>query len=443
MAEAASESGWTRRAAMAGGLVAAGGALAAPLAGAPAAAAAAAAQTKAMPMPATPAAPDARYFNRLAAALGKAGIGHPVLVIDRQLLDRNIAAVNATLAPAGLPVRVVVKSLPVMPLIDLVAKGVDSDRFMVFNGAMVEQMAPRPSADLLLGKPLPVAELQACLGRIGPDAAGRVQWLIDTPQRLRQYAGVLHAANAKLRANIEIDVGLHRGGCADAASLAQLLELARSLPDVEISGVMGYDAHVPGAPDVDLAFAVSQVRYRALLPVLRERLQADPATLTLNGAGSPTYALHARGTAANEVSIGSAFVKPADFDRPTLAHHVAASFIATPVLKAGPMQVPGQDAAAVAAMVAQDPALAQSFFIYGGHWLATPVSPPGLRFSRIYGRSSNQEQLTGPASIDLKPDDLVFFRPDQSEAVLLRFGAIAVFDGAAITGFWEPFPISA
>jgi D-serine deaminase-like pyridoxal phosphate-dependent protein len=382
------------------------------------------------------------YFLALTAALRKAGIAHPVLVIDQARLDRNIAAARATLKPADLPLRVVVKSLPATGLIDHVARGMATNRFMVFNGAMLDIMAARPDADLLLGKPLPAVEYAEIVDKVGAEAAGRIQWLIDTPARLKQYADIAAARGAKLRANMEIDVGLHRGGFADGQSLAAAVDLARTFPHVTVSGLMGYDAHVPKMSDPDEAYATSQALYRTATGVLREKLGVDPASLTLNGAGSPTYARHAQGTAANEVSVGSAFVKPADFDLLSLARHVPASFIATPVIKAKRMELPGNEWL-TGPLTFLDPNAARAFFIYGGHWLATPVSPPGLQFSDLYGRSSNQEMLTGSTHVALKPDDRVFFRPNQSEAVFLQFGDILLFDGTAITGTWPTFPISA
>ena len=382
------------------------------------------------------------YFLALSAALRRAGIAHPVLIVDQARLDRNIAAARATLKPSGLPLRVVVKSLPAPGLVDHVAHGMATNRFMVFNGAMLEVMAARPEADLLLGKPLPAAQYAAFVDKAGAEAAGRIQWLIDTPARLRQYAGIAAARNARLRANMEIDIGLHRGGFTDGKTLAEAIDLARGLPHVTVSGLMGYDAHVPKMGDPDAAYAASQAQYRSAIGVLREKLGVDPGTLTLNGAGSPTYARHAQGTSANEVSVGSAFVKPADFDFDSLARHVPASFIATPVIKTGRMALPGSEWM-TAPLTFMDPNAARAFFIYGGRWLATPVSPPGLQFSEFYGRSSNQEMLTGSAHVALKPDDHVFFRPDQSEAVFFQFGDIALFDGENISGTWPTFGVSA
>lgn len=382
------------------------------------------------------------YFTRLSAALAKAGIAHPVLVIDRTRLDHNIGAAKAALAPHRLPLRVVVKSLPAPGLIDHVAAGIGTNRFMVFNGAMLTAMAARPGADLLLGKPLPAAQYAELIDAVGAEAAGRIQWLIDTPDRLKEYAAIAAARNAPLRANLEIDVGLHRGGFADAATLAAVVDLAKGLPGVTVSGLMGYDAHVPKMSDPEAAYAKSQKVYAEAIAVLKDKLRVDPAALTLNGGGSPTYTRHARGTVANEVSTGSAFVKPADFDLDGLSRHQPASFIATPVIKAAKMELPGNEWL-TGPLSFMDPNAARAFFIYGGHWLATPVSPPGLQFSNLYGRSSNQEMLTGSARVDLKPDDFVFFRPNQSEAVFLQFGDIVLFDGEAVAGTWPTFPVSA
>ncbi len=44
-----------------------------------------------------------------------------------------------------------------------------------------------------------------------------IQWLIDTKQRLQQYLEIAQLYALSLHVNIEIDVGLHRGGVQWAA----------------------------------------------------------------------------------------------------------------------------------------------------------------------------------------------------------------------------------
>ncbi len=56
------------------------------------------------------------------------------------------------------------------------------------------------------------------------DAAGQVQWLIDSEARLVQYQQLAQARGTRLRVSLEIDVGLHRGGLAEPAALGPLLQ---------------------------------------------------------------------------------------------------------------------------------------------------------------------------------------------------------------------------
>ena len=68
---------------------------------------------------------------------------------------------------------------------------------------------------------------------------------------------------------------------------------------------------------------------------------------------------------------------------------------------------------------------------------------PFARSMGAYAEASNQEMLTGSDRVGLKPDDYVFLRPNQSEAVFLQFGDIALFDGADIAASWPTFEVSA
>lgn len=383
------------------------------------------------------------YFARLSKALREANLMRPTLVIDRTRLDANIAAIRASTQAARLPLRVVAKSLPSPGLLDHVMRGLGQNRLMVFSAEMLLQLVPlHPQASFLMGKPLPVSEFIRFTDRSEAKAASDVEWLIDTPLRFQEYASAARARNVSLRANFEIDVGLHRGGFSDAASLADVARKARA-GGFAVAGLMGYDPHVPKMPSPGNAYADSQQAYRTAIAALADAGIADSRALTLNGAGSPTFRRHCSGTVANEVSVGSAFVKPGDFDYDDLADLRPAAFIATPVLKrVGDMRLPGVEPLS-GLMHWFDRNSERGFFIHGGHWLARPVSPPGLQNSRLFGRSSNQELLTGSHRIELQPGDTVFFRPDQSEAVLLQFGDIAVYDGGAIAETWPTMPISA
>jgi len=382
------------------------------------------------------------YFAGLQAALKRAGVAQPTLVVDRDRLEANIAAVCLTLEPTPLALRVVSKSLPAPGLLDAVLAGTKATRLMVFNGVMLDEtVAHYPELDVLTGRPLPAAQVADFVRRHANShaPAARPQWLADSAARIAEYTAIARASDAPMRINLEIDVGLHRGGLPDLETLAAAIDLIAGEPLLSLSGLMGYDAHVPAATSPEAEAAKAQERYGAAVHVVTEKL-GDVAGLTLNAAGSPTFAFHLADPYANEVSIGSAFVKPTHFDLPTLKDLQPAAFIAEPVLKVmDPALYPRREHL-TAAFNALDPNSRRGFFLYGGYGDARPVSPRGLRFSPLYGGRS---MLAGSDKVTLAQDDFVFMRPTESEGVFLQFGDIAVYDGEEISGWWPTFPVHA
>lgn len=392
------------------------------------------------------------YFVSLGKALLDAGLVRPTLVLDYQRFLHNVAQVRTRLleGPERLPARLVVKSLPALPFMDVLMTMLQTQRLMVFNMPMLDQVVTKyPKADVLFGKPMPVAAARQWLyTEQNRSALPQVQWLVDSVARLEEYAALAGTLQKKLRISLEIDVGLHRGGFGTVEALKQALAAAARQPLLEVSGLMGYEAHVgklPTAFDMqDKAWEACQSFYRDCVQALRDA-GLSPERMTLNSGGSLTYGRHALSTAANDISLGSAFVLPSDFDKPSLAQHQAACFIATPVLKTvQPAVLPGLEWSHSLRRW-WDPNLESGYFIHGGHWLADPVSPPGLAVSGLYGESSNQQLFLGSAGMGLRMDDYVFLRPRQSEALFLQFGNIAVYDAekTRISASWPVFPVSA
>ena len=394
--------------------------------------------------------PHDAYFQALARALREAGVSQARLVIDLPRLRANLARIQAHQQATGLALRAVLKSLPCLPLMDEVAKAWNSRRVMAFNAAQTAAMLQaRPDAQMLLGKPFPVAAAAQLMEQLPPERIAAIEWLIDTEARLAQYRQLAQARGQVLRINLEIDVGLHRGGFEDEAALARALSTFKASPALQWRGFMGYDAHVAALPDVagmrSTAWTAARHRYERAWTLANEVLGPQRRQdLTLNTAGSPTFRLHDGRGVPNEVSVGSAALLPSDFDKPLLADLQAAAFIATPVLKAWPrFRLPEGATWLSQAAQAWDRNQARGYAIHGGHWLAAPVSPPGLQPSGLYGPSSNQQVMVASESVELQPDELVFWRPRQSEALLLQFGDLLVFDGSRIDTAWPVLPASA
>lgn len=392
------------------------------------------------------------YFRQLSKALQVVNLVRPTLVLDYARFLANAEQVRKTMVegPGRLPARLVVKSLPALGFMNVLMQVLQTQRVMVFNMPMLDIITRNyPDADILFGKPMPVAAVRQWLyTESNRDLLPHIQWLVDTPIRLQEFVELAGTLKKTLRISLEIDVGLHRGGFGTAGAVKEAIEFAKQSPHLEISGLMGYDAHVGKLPTLfdmqEKAWAACQKMYKDCVQVIRES-GLTPEKMTLNSGGSLTYPRHALYTAANDISLGSALVMPSDFDKPALKAHQQACFIATPVLKrVDPALMPGLEWTDGLRRW-WDPNSAQGFFIHGGHWLADPVSPPGLELSGVYGQSSNQELYLGSSAMSLQPDEYVFFRPRQSEAVFLQFGDIAVYnaDKGRIEAAWPVFPASA
>jgi D-serine deaminase-like pyridoxal phosphate-dependent protein len=376
------------------------------------------------------------YFSRLNELLKRAGPGRPVMLIDVERMQHNVDVISRSVGPDK-TYRVVVKSLPSVPLLEHVMRRAKTDALMVFHQPFLNAVAERfPDADVLMGKPMPVAAARTFYRELGDtpfDAAGRLQWLIDSRERLLQYQALARELGVHMRVNVEIDVGLHRGGLPEPAALDALLNVIRQDPQhLSFAGFMGYEPHLTGLKAQLDDPPVRQVldAYRGFMDGARAAGMALE-TLTLNGAGSHTLRIYERDHTMNDLSAGSGVVMPTDFDTFHLAENRPALFIATPILK----RYDGNPFLPAGAELSPD--MERLYYIYGGYWKAQMVSPAETG-KPIY-QSTNQSPVTTSRSVDLQVDDYMFLRPTQSEFVMLQFGDLLAVQDGEIAARWPVF----
>ena len=394
-------------------------------------------------------APHDAYFSKINDELKRADQAKPSLLIDLDELDKNIVELKSLINTKA-AYRIVVKSLPSLDLLKYVMQRADTNKLMVFHQPFLNIIAEQiPNSDVLLGKPMPVAAARYFYEtsdlNSSFDPAKNIQWLIDSPQRLEQYLSLANELGVRMNINIELDVGLHRGGLSDALELDAMLDLiAANSAQLSFAGFMGYDPQVVKLPPIikkrDVAYSESQALYQSFIDrAAVHSSNIDMNSLCLNGAGSPTLKLHQTSTVCNDLSAGSCLVKPTDFDLDTLTSMLPAAYIATPVLKknAG-TRIPGLEKFSQF-IPKWNPNRAQTFFIYGGAWMAAYESPKGIIKNSLFGKSTNQQMVNGPSNLQLEVDDFVFLRPTQSEAVFLQFGAVRTVRNGRLGDSWPVF----
>ncbi len=375
------------------------------------------------------------YFSALNTMLKRSGPGRPVMLLDKAAMLHNVDAIVRSVGPDK-TYRVVVKSLPSVPLLKAVMQRAKTDALMVFHQPFLNEVAREfPASDVLIGKPMPVSAARTFYAnferrRRGFDPAGQIQWLIDSPDRLNQYQQLARELGVHMRVNFELDVGLHRGGLTQPEQLKQALQLiAADEQHLSVAGLMGYEPHLTG-----MKAELDHPAVQAVLDVYR-KFQAvlvatgyDLTKLTMNGAGSHTLKIYERDSVLNDLSAGSGVVMPTDFDTWHLRQNRPALFIATPILK----RYQGNP------FIAEPPELLERlYYIYGGYWKAQMVSPANTG-EPIY-QSTNQSPITTSKQVDLQVDDYMFLRPTQSEFVMLQFGDLLTVDAGQISDRWPVF----
>ncbi|MCL6237864.1 alanine racemase [Acinetobacter sp. ANC 5033] len=364
------------------------------------------------------------YFQQLNTLLKQNGTGMPQLIVDVDALNHNLVITQQQI-PHNLHPRLVVKSLACMALLQHCATQLKTERFMLFHFVHLKTLfESMPQADVLFGKPMPIQALQHADKAVLQTTQSQVQWLIDSEQRLAQYLKFAEQHQLCLRINIEIDVGLHRGGLKTIEELKAILdEIVRHPQHLKFSGLMGYDAHVAKIPRLiqspEQTYQQSQQSYQQFKAYVQQHYPTlcDEHTCW-NGGGSPSFSFHCQQSVCNEVSFGSMLLKPADFELKNLHAFQSALWIATPVLKVLPRtELPQLEWLSRWAK-------SQAVFIYGGYWRGDYVYPQGSQPHAFYGRSSNQELVQIPQTSSIDVDDYIFLRPTQSEMIIPQFAQL-------------------
>lgn len=367
------------------------------------------------------------YFQQLTRDLKQQGTGTPQLILDVKAFQHNLDVVRSKL-PAQLKPRLVVKSLASLPLLKLASQKLNTQRFMLFHlPHIAEIMQTFEQADILLGKPMPIRAVELFYQSKGQHNI-YIQWLIDDLGRLQQYLELAQRFGIGLNINIEIDVGLHRGGVQNPQQFVALLKLIQQYPrHLKLSGLMGYDAHVAKLPKIitspEKSYQQSQHTYQHYKAILQQQFpDLWHQNLCFNGGGSPTFMQHCQQSVCNDLAFGSMLLKPSDFDLENLSVLKCALWIATPVLKVLPYsQLPGLE------VLNHLPHKYKALFVYGGYWRADYIYPEKSQPHILYGRSSNQEMLQVLKPCDIAVDDYVFLRPTQSEAIIPQFAQLYAY----------------
>ena len=239
--------------------------------------------------------------------LGRQGsrraLNTPALVVDVAALDRNIAAMAAFAAGAGVKLRPHVKT----------HKSADIARRQIAAGALgvccaklgeAEALADAGIEGLLITSPVvgqPAVERLVALAARAPSLTAAC----DHPDAVASIGAASKAAGARLTLLVDIDPGLRRTGVADAAAAVALARQIEAHPNLSFGGVQFYcgaDQHIEDYAARREAIVAKTERLRAAIDALKA---AGLPPAIVSGGGTGSHAIDGELGVFTELQVGS------------------------------------------------------------------------------------------------------------------------------------------
>lgn len=365
----------------------------------------------------------------------------PAVLIDLDLVDRNIAVLVDPVRRAGRKLRLASKSIRSAPILRYLldhGEGVIAG-LLCYSPLEAARLYERGFDDLLVAYPTNRrAAIDAACRAIAAGASLRLtadcRAHLDALEASARDAGivvpvVLDADMSDRALGGAVHIGVRRSPLRTAAALVDLAREIERRPVLRFAGILAYEAQIAGMGDrggstiTDAIKHAIKRRSRPHVRVLRGEIEAAFARAgiaipLLNGGGTGSISWSSADRALTEVSAGSGFLGSHLFDRYRgLALEPAQCF----ALEASRSSDRGLITCAGGGYVASGE--------IGIDRLPEPYLPPGLRLTRLEGAGEVQTPLILPPDVRIELGDPVFFRHAKSGELMERFNEVLLIRG--------------
>lgn len=226
----------------------------------------------------------------------------PALLIDREILDRNLQRMSTRLAALGTRLRPHVKTAKSLEVVGRALNSPDQG-ITVSTLKEAEYFFAAGVSDILYGVGIAVPKLDRVIALIRGGA--RLTLTVDNMQALESIASAAATVHVRIPVAIELDVDGHRAGVLPASEL--LLQLGRAAAEhhgLELRGVMTHAGGSYDCPSVDAIREMAE-RERAGAVLAAQRLRDNGLPVEIVSVGStPTATFATRLDGVTEVRVG-------------------------------------------------------------------------------------------------------------------------------------------
>ena len=233
----------------------------------------------------------------------RAALNTPVLVLDVEALDRNIATMAGLAAEHGVGLRPHAKT----------HKSVDIGKRQIAAGAVglccakigeAEVLADGGIGGLLITSPVAAPAAIVRLAALAGRSAGLMA-TVDNPLVAASIDRALAAAGTTLDVVIDIDPGIMRTGVASAAAAVALAQGIAELPNLRYRGVQCYCGQQQHIESYDSRRGAIEDRTRYLQTVIAALAEAGFPPEIITGSGTGTHRIDLDLGVFTELQAGS------------------------------------------------------------------------------------------------------------------------------------------
>jgi D-serine deaminase-like pyridoxal phosphate-dependent protein len=371
----------------------------------------------------------------------------PLAFVDLDAFDSNVDFAAALAKQHNKTLRIGTKSLRCLPLMErvLTHASLAFRGFLTFTAEETAFLADRGHDDFLLAYPTVQAEDMNILAWVVRKGR-QLSIMVDSPEHLNALDEAGKAHHVIFNVCLEIDMayrpfgndslhlGLRRSPVRTAEQALTLVRFAKTLSNVKINSIMGYEGHIAGTnddvPGQGLKNAVLRGLKKASVKELSQRRRAIVAAVRgegvelryVNGGGSGSLFSTLQDDSVTEGTIGSGLYAAGLFHHFKEVKYEPAAFFALQVVrkpKNGMVTCAGGGYVASGAIEKSK--------------LPLPVMPVGLRYVDLEGAGEVQTPLVLPQGCpELSLGDPVFFQHAKAGELCERFNELILIQGGMI-----------
>lgn len=233
----------------------------------------------------------------------RADLNTPVLVLDVEALDRNIAAMAVLAANHGVALRPHAKTHKSVD-IALRQKAAGAVGVCCAKIGEAEVLAEGGVTGILITSPVAAPAAIDRLAKLAANAEGLMA-VVDHPGVAERINAALAATETRLDVIIDIDPGIARTGVASAEAAVALAKLITASPNLEYRGVQFYcgsQQHIESYADRHAAIVERTAYLKEVIGALTE---AGFAPEIVTGSGTGTHRIDLGLGVFNELQAGS------------------------------------------------------------------------------------------------------------------------------------------